>query len=61
MQGHYIDMPKNNVISAKLIYTYGKDEYNAFSCDMLSTSRNFNEEIAVRLVFTKYMTRIDAK
>ncbi|MCH4284968.1 MULTISPECIES: SNF2 helicase associated domain-containing protein [Bacillota] len=56
----YIDMPKNNVISAKLIYTYGKDEYNAFSCDMLSTSRNFNEEIAVRLVFTKYMTRIDA-
>lgn len=56
----YIDMPKSNVISAKLIYQYGKEEYNAFSCDMLSTSRNFNEEIAVRLVFTKYMTRIDA-
>lgn len=56
----YIDMPKQNVISAKLMYVYGKEEYNAFSCDMLSTSRNFNDEIAVRLVFTKYMTRIDA-
>lgn len=56
----YIDMPKANTVSAKLIYQYGKEEYNAFSCDMLSTSRNFNEEIAIRLVFTKYMTRIDA-
>ena len=56
----YIDMPKLNVISARLMYVYGKDEYNAFSCDMLSTARNFNDEIAIRLVFTKYMTRIDA-
>lgn len=56
----YIDMPKQKTISARLMYVYGKEEYNAFSCDMLSTSRNFNDEIATRLVFTKYMTRIDA-
>ena len=56
----YIDMPKHNVISARLMYCYGNEEYNAFSTSALSTSRNFNDEIAVRLVFTRYMTRIDA-
>ena len=56
----YIDMPKHNTISARLMYCYGKNEYNAFSTSALSTSRNFNDEIAIRLVFTKYMTRIDA-
>lgn len=56
----YIDMPKHNVVSARLLYCYGDEEYNAFSTDMVSTSRNFNDEIAIRLIFTKYMTRIDA-
>ena len=56
----YIDMPKQNVISARLLYCYGDDMYNAFSDTSLSASRNFNDEIAVRLIFTKYMTRIDA-
>lgn len=56
----YIDMPKHNVISARLMYGYGHEEYNAFSTTAVSTSRNFNDEIATRLIFTKYMTRIDA-
>lgn len=56
----YIDMPKQNVISARLMYCYGMEEYNAFSTTAVSTSRNFNDEIATRLIFTKYMTRIDA-
>ncbi|MGX8850321.1 SNF2 helicase associated domain-containing protein [Amedibacillus sp. YH-ame10] len=55
----YIDMPKHNVISAKLLYCYGNEEYNAFSTNTLSSSRSFHEEIATRLVFTKYMKRID--
>lgn len=45
----YNDMPKHNVISARLMYCYGNEEYNAFSTSALSTSRNFNDEIAVRL------------
>ncbi|MEG0507195.1 MAG: SNF2 helicase associated domain-containing protein [Longicatena sp.] len=56
----YIDMPKYNVISAKLLYCYGNEQYNALSDTALSTSRSFNDEITTRLVFTKYMTRIDA-
>lgn len=56
----YIDMPKLNVISAKLLYCYGEQEFNAFSTAPVSGCRNFNDEIAVRLVFSKYMTRIDA-
>lgn len=56
----YIDMPKHNIISARLMYCYGNEEYNAFSTNVISTSRNFNDEIATRLIFTKYMTRIDA-
>lgn len=56
----YIDMPKHNVISARLMYCYGKEEYNAFSSTAMSTSRNFNDEIATRLIFSRYMTRIDA-
>lgn len=56
----YIDMPKVNVIEAKLMYAYGLQEYNAFSSTSLSSARSFHEEIATRLVFTKYMKRIDA-
>lgn len=56
----YLDMPKLNTISARLIYCYGLEEYNAFSTDAISTSRNFNDEIAVRLILSRYMTRIDA-
>lgn len=56
----YIDMPQHNVISARLMYCYGDDSYNAFSDTSLSASRNFNDEIATRLIFMKYMTRIDA-
>lgn len=56
----YIDMPKYNVISAKLMYRYGKEEFNAFSTNAMNISRNFNDEIAARLIFTRYMTRIDA-
>ncbi|MEG0275089.1 MAG: SNF2-related protein, partial [Longicatena sp.] len=40
-------------------YCYGNEEYNAFSTNTLSSSRSFHEEIATRLVFTKYMKRID--
>lgn len=56
----YIDMPKHNVISARLMYCYGNEEYNAFSTNAISSSRNFNDEIATRLIFTKYMTKVDA-
>lgn len=56
----YLDMPKPNTISAKLMYCYGLEEFNAFSTDVISTSRNFNEEIAVRLILSRYMTRINA-
>lgn len=56
----YIDMPKVNVISARLIYCYGKEEYNAFSTSMVNSSRSITDEIAVRLIFMKYMKRIDA-
>lgn len=56
----YLDMPKLNTISARLMYCYGLEEYNAFSTDAISTSRNFNDEIAVRLILSRYMTRIDA-
>lgn len=56
----YLDMPKLNTISARLLYCYGIEEYNAFSTEMISTSRNFNNEIAVRLILSRYMTRIDA-
>lgn len=56
----YIDMPKVNVISARLIYCYGNEEYNAFSTSVMNSSRSITDEIAVRLIFTKYMKRIDA-
>ena len=56
----YVDMPKQNIISVRLMYCYGDDSYNAFSDTSLSASRNFNDEIATRLVLSKYMTRIDA-
>lgn len=56
----YVDMPRQNVISARLMYTYGDMSYNAFSDTTLAASRNFNDEIAVRVIFNKYMTRIDA-
>ena len=56
----YVDMPRQNVISARLMYCYGDQSYNAFSDTTLASSRNFNDEIAVRLIFNKYMTRIDA-
>lgn len=56
----YIDMPRRNVISAKLIYDYGDKSFNALSNTDISASRNMNDEIAVRLVFMKYMTRMDA-
>lgn len=56
----YIDMPRTNVISAQLIYAYGNEEYNAFSSTSISSSRSFHEEIATRVIFTKYMKRIDA-
>lgn len=56
----YLDIPKLQTISARLLYCYGLEEYNAFSSDAISTSRNFNDEIAVRLILSRYMTRIDA-
>lgn len=56
----YLDMPKLNTISARLMYCYGLEEFNAFSTDVISSSRNFNDEIAVRLILSRYMTRIDA-
>lgn len=56
----YLDMPRFHTISARLLYCYGMEEFNAFSDAPLSTSRNFNDEIAVRLVLARYMTRIDA-
>lgn len=56
----FLDMPKLYTISAKLVYCYGLEEFNAFSTEAISSSRNFNEEISVRLVLSRYMTRIDA-
>lgn len=56
----YLDMPKADTITARLIYCYGLEEYNAFSDEAISTTRNFNDEIAVRLILSRYMTRIDA-
>lgn len=56
----YLDMPKPTILQARLIYCYGDSEYNAFSSQPIGTFRNFNEEIAVRLILTNYTTRIDA-
>lgn len=56
----YLDLPKYDVLSAKLVYCYGDMRYNAFSTDAISAARNFNDEIATRLILTRYMTRIDA-
>jgi len=56
----FLEMPKINTICAKLLYCYGYEEYNAFSDEAISNSRNFNDEIAVRLILSKYMTRTDA-
>lgn len=56
----YLDLPKPQLLSARLLYCYGFDEYNAFSDEAISTARNFNDEIAVRLVLSRYMSRIDA-
>lgn len=56
----FLDMPRINVISARLVYVYGDEEYSAFASDRIDTSRNFNEEIMVRLLLSRYMTRIDS-
>ena len=55
----YLDMPKHNCISVKLIYSYGKMEYNAFLQPLLSSGRNIKEEMAVRSLLSRYITRID--
>ena len=57
----YVDMPRLNTISLRLMYCYGLNEYNAFMNDAISTTRNFNEEIAVRLVLSRYITGVDAQ
>lgn len=56
----YLDLPQYDVLSVKLVYCYGDMRYNAFSTDAISAARNFNDEIAIRLILTRYMTRIDA-
>ena len=55
----YLDMPKHNVVSARLVFSYGSEEYNAFMPTKMSTYRNFSEEIAIQMIVRKYMTRID--
>ena len=55
----YLDMPKHNVVSARLVFSYGSEEYNAFMPTKMSTYRNFSEEIAIQMIIRKYMTRID--
>lgn len=55
----YVDMPRLNTISLRLLYCYGLEEYNAFMNDTVATTRNFNEEIAVRLVLSRYITGVD--
>lgn len=56
----FLDLPQPECISLQLMYCYGMQEYNAFSTDSISTGRNFNDEIAVRLILSRYMTRVDA-
>lgn len=55
----YVDMPRLNTISLRLMYCYGLNEYNAFINDTIATTRNFNEEIAVRLILSRYITGVD--
>lgn len=55
----YLDMPKTNVVSARLVFSYGSEEYNAFMPTKMSTYRNYSEEIAIQMIVRKYMTRID--
>ncbi len=56
----YVDMPRINTISLRLLYCYGLEEFNAFTNETIATTRNFNEEIAVRLVLSRYITGVDA-
>lgn len=56
----FLDLPETDCISVRLMYCYGMQEYNAFTGDTIATSRNFNDEIGVRLILSRYMTRIDA-
>ncbi len=56
----FLDLPQPDCISLQLMYCYGMQEYNAFSTDTINTGRNFNDEIAVRLILSRYMTRVDA-
>lgn len=52
----YLDMPTVNVITARLVYNYGLEEYNLHD-DNQNPSRNFKEEVMVRLLLMQYMNR----
>lgn len=56
----FLDLPQPDRISLRLLYCYGMQEYNAFSTDSIAAGRNFNDEIGVRLILSRYMTRMDA-
>lgn len=55
----YLDMPRSNKITARLIFSYGSEEYNAFMPTQMSTYRNFSEEITTQMAVRKYMTHFD--
>lgn len=55
----YLDMPKTNMVTARLIFSYGNEEYNAFMPSKMSTYRNFSEEITTQIALRHYMTSID--
>lgn len=55
----YLDMPRAQTLSAKLIYNYGDMEYPAFAPFSGNAARNYHEEIQIRMLLTRFMTRID--
>lgn len=56
----YLDLPKKNVVSARLLFCYGKKEYEAFTAKKKTISRDYMSEMITQMILTKYMTRIDA-
>ena len=55
----YLDMPKPNMVTARLVFSYGLEEYNAFTPSKMSTYRNYSEEITTQLVLRRYMSSVD--
>lgn len=55
----YLDLPKPNMISAKLLYTYQNESFPAFTQSTPSLQRNYQQELQVACNLLRYTTSID--